>query len=337
MWAVAFFGALAVLLLTRSLFHFAWLLMVAGLLAAVLPDKRKQVLLAAVVPILVVALWYGKNYYLFGTFSSSTWFGLGFSNITTLAVNREELEPLVQRGELSEFALISRYQQMDRLFTSQQLPPTGVPVLDQVRKSTGQYNFNSQQLLAINRYYTADGIEVARTFPASYVLGLIISNRLFFSPSNMNLYFSAANREAVRPMERIFNPLLYGVSARPGLIQQPHFGFNGQSFLEVNTSLPLFVLWWAALGFGYLQIRRAVMTRDAEAMPRAIVTGFIVFTALYIYGVGTAFELAENYRYRWMVEPLFLILATAAVTSWLRAIVRGARRVGAKRPAAAGE
>lgn len=313
-WAVGFFGTLALLLLTRSLFHLVWMVAVAALLATALRSQWRQVLFAASIPILIVCLWYGKNYYLFGTFSSSTWFGLGLSNISTLAVTREELAPLVERGELSPFALVSRYQEIDRLFTSQQLTPTGIPVLDQIRKSSGDYNFNNLQLLMIDRYYTRDGFTVIKRFPASYVVGLIISNRLFFSPSNMNLYFNATNRAAVRPMEAIFNPLLYGVGARPGLIQQPHFGFTGQSFLEVNTSLLLIVAWLLLLGYGYARVRRAFLPEGCDDLPRAIVMGYIAFTMLYIYGVGTAFELAENYRYRWVVEPVTLVIAAVAIT-----------------------
>jgi hypothetical protein len=328
-WAVGFFFILAALLLTRSLFHIAWMVMVAGLLAVALWPQRRQVLLSAAIPLLLVGLWYGKNYYLFGTFSASTWFGLGLSNISTLAVTQEELRPLVEKGELSEFALVSRYKQIDRLFTSQELAPTGIPVLDQVRKSTGQYNFNSQQLLAINRYYTSDGLKVIRYFPASYVLSLTIANKLFFSPSSMNLYFSAANRAAVRPIEEIYGPLFYGVSARPGLIQQPTFGFHGKSWLEVNTSLVLFIAWWAVLGYGYVQARKAFVSKQRQLLPRAVVIGFMVFTSLYIYAVGTAFELAENYRYRWVVEPLTFVLVGTAMTHLVR-VVR--RRFGALLP-----
>jgi 4-amino-4-deoxy-L-arabinose transferase-like glycosyltransferase len=319
-WCAAFFWALALLLLTRSLFHLGWMILVTVLLTGALWERRKQVLVCAALPLLIIVLWYGKNYYLFGTFSSSTWFGLGLSNISTLAVTREELAPLVQRGQLSPFALVSRYTEMNQLFTSQQLEPTGVPVLDQVRKSTGQYNWNSQQLLAINHYYAHDGIEVIRTFPASYVLSWIIANRLFFSPSSMNLYFSPGNRAAAQPIEAVFNRLFYGVSSRPGLIQQPRFGFNRTAFLEVNTSAMLFVAWWLCLLYGYVQARQAVLGAQPSAKPRAIVIGFIVFTALYVYAIGTAFELAENYRYRWLVEPLFTVLATVAITQLLQAV-----------------
>ncbi len=317
-WCGAFFGILAALLLTRSLFHLAWMILIAVLLAATLWDRRRQVLLAAAIPLLVVGLWYGKNYYYFGTFASSTWMGLGLSNIATLVATREELQPLVAEGKLTPFALVSRYQQVDRLFTSQQLPPTGIPVLDQVTKSTGVYNFNNQQLIAINRYYTHDAVTVIRTYPFSYVVGLIIANRLFFSPSNMNLYFSEANRAAAQPMEKLFNPLLYGVGATPKRLQQPHFGFGKESFLEVNTSVPLMVLWVLVLGYGYVQARQAVMSGDPERRPRALVIGFILVSALYLYVVGTAFELAENYRYRFNIEPLFMVLTVTAATSLVR-------------------
>lgn len=318
-WCIAFFGILAALLLTRSLFHLAWMILIAALLAASLGGRR-QVLLAAIVPVLIVGLWYGKNYYYFGAFSSSTWMGLGLSNISTLVVTRDELQPLVNDGRLTRFALVSRYQQMNELFTSQQLPPTGIPVLDQVRKSSGVYNFNNQQLIAINRHYTHDAVTVIRTYPFSYVLGLVISNRLFFSPSNMNLYFSEANRAAAEPMERIFNPLLYGVGAAPKYLRQPHFGFQQTGILEVNTSFPLMMAWLLVLGYGYFQARQGLLSKDPERQPRAIMIGFIVITALYLYAVGTAFELAENYRYRFLIEPLFFVLAATAITALIRTV-----------------
>lgn len=321
-WCVAFFGILAALLLMRSLFHLAWMILIAALLVACQWERRRQVISAAVLPVLVVALWYGKNYYYFGAFSASTWMGLGLSNISTLVVTREELQPLVEDGRLTPFALVSRYEHIHALFRSQQLPPTGIPVLDQVRKSSGVYNFNNQQLIAINRFYTHDAITVIRTYPFSYVVGLVISNRLFFSPSNMNLYFSEANRAAVKPMERVFNPLLYGVDAQPGILKQPHFGFARPAHLEVNTSVRLIVLWVLVLGYGYIQARRGVMSGDPEQRPRALVIGFIVVTALYLYAVGTALELAENYRYRFNIEPLFFVLGATAATGLVRLLKR---------------
>jgi hypothetical protein len=280
----------------------------------------RQVLLAAAAPVLVVALWYAKNFYYFGSFSASTAMGLGLSNITTLVVPREQLAPLVEQGRLSKYALLSRYEHAYLLFWMETPERTGVPVLDEVMKTDGDYNYNNLQLVAVNRHFTADAIEVARTFPASYVIGLVMSNRLFFSPSNMNLYFSDDNRKAVRPMEHVFNPLLYGVGAKPRYMEQPHFGFIGRNEIEVRTSVPLIVAWIVLLGYGYVQARRGVMSTDENRKPRAIALGFIVLSAAYLYVVATTIELGENYRYRFLIEPLFMVLAVTAITDLVRRV-----------------
>jgi hypothetical protein len=316
--ALAFFTVLAALLLTRSIFHLGWMVLVVVLLALVMRRQWRQVVLAAALPVLVVALWYGKNYYYFGSFSASTIMGLGLSNITTLVVPRAELAPLVEQGRLSKYALLSRYDDTYLLFWLETPRRTGVPVLDEVMKTDGDYNYNNLQLVDVNRQLAADAIEVARTFPASYVLGLIRSNRLFFSPSNMNRYFSEANRRAVRPMEQVFNPLLYGVDAQPRYMEQPHFGFTGRIKIEVHTSVPLIVAWCLLLGYGYLQARRGIMSTEQDRWPRAIAIGFIVLSAAYLYVVATAVELGENYRYRFLIEPLFMVLAVTAATDLVR-------------------
>ena len=82
-----------------------------------------------------------------------------------------------------------------------------------------------------------DAIEVVRTFPASYVIGLIISNRLFFSPTNMNAYFSDANRRADTADGADLQPAaVRSVGARPAFMQQPHFGFVKRNDIGGNTS-----------------------------------------------------------------------------------------------------
>jgi hypothetical protein len=103
-------------------------------------------------------------------------------------------------------------------------------------------------------------------------------------------------------------------------LEQPHFGFSKESFLEVNTSVPMVVLLVLVMGYGYAQARQGVMSGDPERRPRAIVIGFIVVSALYLYAVGTAFELAENYRYRFNIEPLFMVLTATAATSLVRVV-----------------
>ena len=314
-WCAGFFTVLATLLLTRSLFHLMWMVGVVLLLTLLLRPRARQIAVSAVVPLLIVAFWYGKNLYYFGSFSSSSMLGLGLSNITTLLVPRDELAPLVRAGELSPFALVSRYQQADLLFASHQLPATGIAVLDQVKKSSGEYNFNHQSMPKVERYYRADGLRVIREFPASYAVGLLLSNSIYFSPASMNYYFTDANREAVQPIERWFNPILYGARPESRFMEQPHFGMTGEHSMEINPGWTLFAVWWLALAYAWRRARRAVIAGTIAQAPDAVVLGFVIVTAVYLYGVSTAVELSENSRYRFLMEPLMIVVITAALTT----------------------
>jgi hypothetical protein len=324
-WAVALFSVLAALVLTRGFFHLGWFALVVAYAAWAAP-VRLRVLKAAAVPLAVATLWYAKNYFYFGAFAGSTMFGLGLSNIGTLLATPEELTPLVESGAVSPLALVSRYEGAAVLFGTA-TEPTGVPVLDRPRKSTGDFNFNYRPLVEINEQYARDSFAVIRRYPASYVVGLLISNRLFFSPSSMNEYFSPQNRAAAKPFERVFNPMLYGVPAEPGYIAQPHFGFDQPPSLEVNTSVWLIV--WSALVvvLGWLRVRPAFLKQPVEDRVAAIAVGYLLFTMLYVYAVGTLVELGENYRYRFVAEPfLAVVTAVLATDSVRRLAARWTRR-----------
>ena len=59
--------------------------------------------------------------------------------------------------------------------------------------------------------------------------------------------------------------------------------------------------------------------------------GFIVLTALYLYVVATAIELSENYRYRFNIEPLFMVLTVTAATDLVRQAPRVACEIVSKK------
>jgi hypothetical protein len=266
----------------------------------------------------IATLWYAKNYFYLGTFAGSTMFGLGLSNIGTLLATRAELAPLVEQGAVSPYALVSRYQDVFRLFEATTDPPTGIPVLDRQWKSTGDLNFNYRPLAAISEHYAHDSFTVIRRYPASYVIGLLIANRLYFSPSSMNSYFSPENRAAAEPFERIFNPLVYGVGADTGYVGQPHFGFDQPYVLEVNTSVWLIA--WSALVvvLGWLRVRPAFFGGTVGDRMALITVGYLLFVMLYVYALGTLVELGENNRYRFVAEPFLAVVTAVLVTDCVR-------------------
>jgi hypothetical protein len=312
-WAFALFSVLAALVLTRGMFHLGWFVLIV-LYVGWAASNRRRIAAAAALPLVAATVWYAKNYFYFGTFAGSTMFGLGFSNIGTLTVPRADLEPLVERGVVSPLALVSRYDDVALFFAIENDPPSGIPVLDRPRKSDGSYNYNYRPLIAVNEQYARDSLAVIRQYPAGYVIGAIVANRLFFSPSSMNEYFSPQNRAAAKPFERLFNPVLYGVPAEPGFIVQPHFGFDAPASLEVNTSVWLIALWTAVFVLGWLRVRPAFFARTVEDRTACLTLGYLLFVMLYVHAVGTLVELGENYRYRFVVEP-FLAAATAVLAT----------------------
>lgn len=330
--AVLFFALLAALLLLRSLFHLVWFLITFLLLLAAVPAgrSRRQVLVGALGPLAVVTFWYGKNFLYYGAFAASTMLGLSLNNITTLTMTRAELAPLVEQGRLSPLAVVSRYSETNDLFSYGDQTPWGIPVLDAAKKSTGDFNYDKRSMIEVNRLMTSDGLIVARTFPFNYVIGIALANRLFFSPSSMNEYFSDENRQAAAPLEKWLTPLLYGVPAKPKYMIQPNFGFDAKPSLEVDTSLPLIFAWLILLPAGYLIARRWFFKGDSGARNASIVLGFMLLTILYVYLTSTMLELGENYRYKFLIEPMFLVLAVTCVTLFLRAVETGTRLRRAK-------
>jgi 4-amino-4-deoxy-L-arabinose transferase-like glycosyltransferase len=316
-WAAAMFVTLAALVLTRGLFHLGWLALVVAYVAWAAPD-RLRILKAAALPFAVATLWYAKNWFYFGTFAGSTMFGLGLSNIGTLTVPRADLQPLVEQGIVSPLALVSRYENVALLFAVANDSPSGIPVLDRPLKSDGEYNYNYLPLIALNRQYARDSLNVIRRHPAGYAIGVVIANRLFFSPSSMNEYFAAENRAAAKPFERVFNPVFYGVPAEPGYIAQPHFGFDVPPSLEVNTSAWLIALWVLVLVFGWLQVRPAFFARSCGDRAARITLGYLLFVMVYVHALGTLVELGENYRYRFAVEPFLAVAAAVIATDAVR-------------------
>jgi hypothetical protein len=318
-WWLAFFGLLATVALTRSLFHLIWFVTLAGFLLLVLPGRRRQVLLAALLPFALIAGWYGKNWVYYGTFAGSTMLGLGLANISTLTFEREELLPLVEDGSLSPFALVSRYEDRPALFSAPNYEPSGIAVLDQPQKISGEYNYNFLPIIEVSDRYEHDALTLIRRHPANYLFGVWLANRLYFSPTSMNEYFPDENETAVAPYEGIFNALLFGSHIEPRYTIQPHFGFDHEPSIEINPGPVLFVATLVLTGFGYLRTRRLFLSGPAASRSNDIVIAFLLANLLYVWATGTLLELGENYRYRYLTEPLyFVLLATGAHAAWLR-------------------
>lgn len=287
-----FFGVAAGVTWTRSLFHVAWLVLVAILLA--LGSRRpRAVLEAAAAPIAATLGLCAKNALLFGFFGTSSWLGMSLAKGTTFALPREEREALISSGELSPFARVTTrpaFPDVRDLPPFEAAAPTGVPALDRVRRLGGATNYNQLSWVRVSREYLRDAKVVLRRDPSVWLFSVGEALTLYFRPSCEDGVLLPGNRRAVAAWEALYDRVVLA---------------------DFGLSWTLLVVHAAALAWGgWFLLARGVRATDPE---RGLVL-FAWLTVAWVAAVGNLLEVGENNRFRWAVDPLAVGLVVHAVS-----------------------
>lgn len=325
--AVAFFSLLALVCLTASLFHLGWLILLAALLLPTIGAGRSRRIfaLAALAPIVVVALVYAHRAARFGTFSTSSWMGMSLARVAT------SLTPLDERRAIAEthpeLALLARPPFSPPDAYGEWLrgaPATGVAALDQTTKSTGAPNYNHSLYLRVSAAYLAATRAWILRFPDRYVEGVGAAHMLYLRGAADSNWLGD-NRRRLGPFVPAWDLVMSG-QLRP---------FD-------NRLGPGAVAWWWALGLPVLlivatrkiakrlphelsaapgPIRHAPAARSPDAAPdtppdaargNLSLAVYLLATVVWVAVVGNWLELGENNRFRFLTEPLVWLL-----TGWV--------------------
>src|SRR5208337_3586455 len=172
--------------------------------------RRKSVLLAAALPLLIVLGLYTKNWILFGAFSGSTWLGMNMDTITAHQLTGREARDLIGRGVISPVSLLDVGSPIELYRPYIQTPArTGIPVLNDCVTSTGATNFNCLAFLQIQHIYTRDGLALLRTYPVVYLRSLEAAWFTYFLPAGDFPSFDL-NRPRIRAIDRFWNVVFFG-------------------------------------------------------------------------------------------------------------------------------
>lgn len=282
----------AMLALTWSLFHLIWLLGLVLTLALLRRQDWRKVLTAAAIPLLVVTLWYGKNFVQFGQFTGSTWFGMNFSRMANAAVTRPERQVLYDRGAISAVSFIRPFRTPDKYCGTVPLPPpTGIPVLDQEMKPSGVPNFNNSLFIALSRQYGRDAFKIVAAYPTAYPRSLVESYRRYFRPSSVYSY-------------------LDGNAAHIGAL------VRAQRLLNAGWLLALGYVVAFIVGIAML-FRRSLL--GAHRLPLL----FLWFNIVWVTIAANAIEVGENNRFRFVADPLVLAFLVAVAVALARRLPKG--------------
>ncbi len=306
-YAFGFFTGMLIVVLTRSLFHAVWVIAITSMIFYFAKADRKLLFKAALVPLMLIGLFYAKNIVQFGSLTGSTWFGQHLARVTTEQVSEETRKDLVAQGKLSPAALIPAFSDLDcyqSLSVDRHL--TGIPALDQTAKVGGAVNFNCVQYIQISEMYKRDALYVASHMPAVLATSIVKSS-FFYARSPAEFYMLRTRVEKLGAYDPIFRAVVYGeLASYPDHTTKGTSGYQRQMLL----STPWFMLLLIPMMLLYAArfVIRTLRTKEADAAQITML--FITVNLLFVSVIANIFEMGENNRIRYMMDPMFLLLGS---------------------------
>ena len=318
-----FFALLGVLVLTRSVFHLFWYAFFVLVLVCHRSAASRRIIAAAILPFVLILSLYVKNYCVFGRFTTSTWLGPSLAKISTWMLPDAERVALARSHQLSGAALINPFLYSPGQFHPlvPPVPETGIPVLDQVKRSTGPVNANNLTFVAASDLYRDDALYVIRSFPRTYLKGVSWAYIVFFEPASASALL-AKNIRAIERWTHLCALFLYG-SGMPTVPSVP------EPVEAAYMGVFLIAAYAIALAYGIGQVWRLLCRPDSRTA-RTVTLAYLCLNVLYVMVVCNALEVGENNRFRFPTEPLVVALLAACITDAVR------RWKGRRHPAAAG-
>lgn len=326
-----FFITLAAIVLIRSMFHIAWFIFITAGLAFALRktdlNLAKKTLACAFIPFIIIFSFYAKNYYQFNSFSLSSWFGMNFAKMAIFSLTPAQRIEAVQGKKVSPLFLQSPFSPLDSYeIDLAKIPLTNIPVLDQLTDSNGKNNFNNIAYLEISRKYLSDSLNAIKEYPYSYINGVTRSFFFYFVPaSEYPLLYDNSNsiKGFIELFEKVFylrfkhddwNKLYYNYA----------WNFKKSEMLS-NVSYTLLIICPVLFIMGiyrlFLWLKRSGSTLSNDEnteLSLKITFAYIIFNIFYVTLAGNLVEIGENNRFRFMIDPFYLILFGYFIDGFLK-------------------
>jgi len=283
---ILFTSAATLVMMTRSVFHPLWLVAACVVLLPFVRSRGKF-LLACAVPLVIVNLWFLKNYHVVGSYAGSTWLGMSLTKRWPLS--QKEVAELKSRGALPAFWQRRPFQEPANF------EPFGFfrgeehlhPALDAPYKSNGEPNFNHRDYVAISDAMLAGDRYLIRHYPVRYARRVATAFLLFVQPGPNSVHFLVDyDFDRVHRYRDAWTRYLFwgGPVTRPIRMFAP----------PPNLGLVLFPI---------LLLAGAHAARRGSGL-----YAFLLVTIVWVAAVANLIEIGENDRMRWEVEPFLAIL-----------------------------
>jgi hypothetical protein len=308
--AFILFLLVAILVLSRGIFHPLWMLLLLATLFAVERGRRQLLLRAALVPSLLVLLVVLRNLILFHSFTSNG--SMQPMNMAVMTVQR--MPPRLRDRLISEKKLTpaSSYSIVSPLAAFRPyIPPprtTGIPALDEETKRSGWVNFNHRSYLDIGEVYGRDANYALLHYPRYYLDAVGENFARYVTPSDQSDPFNTRRNKN----GRLLDPLSRGYD----LIFAGQFRNHGTAWWHV-LGMPL-LLGFALFFVGRGTVQRRLFATAAPPPERAdeLTVLYMLYCILSVSLVTILFSYGDHNRYRFKVSPFYCVLI-ALFAQWL--------------------
>ncbi len=311
--------------LTRTLFHPAWL--VALLLVSWWTVRRsvdtRTIVLTVAMPLVLVGGWMVKNEVMFDRPTLSSWFGMNLQRAVAPIATDDQLDTWAAAGGISE--ITAAYPSGFVSFSAYE-PYVGECLRAGDHASTDNLtrqgplaipNFNAQCYLPVYDIAQHDAEWLIVHHPSLYLEGRWWATRAWVMEAPPPLIPTSSLYDALRPVYRVAQlglPLSLP-SIRIGDL--PWGAVDVPAHLSLLQALATMLVIGAGVRAAWRRLRRRPSSRWIQV---EIVAALIVGWNLV---VGVLFELGEQFRFRAVTDPI-----TMSIAAWLvwRMIVRVRRQ-----------
>ena len=288
------------LCLTRSMYHLLWLVLVgAVLLYRVRKTNAFSKLLAGLsFCLLLTAGWYCKNYMIFGQFSASSWIGMNFARTVFYdhySADSSRIETIEPFSDLRYYRPFI-HEDAEKKFA-------GLDDRDLIQevKNDSLRNLNQIDYLEISREYMAASKAYIKAQPFHYAKNVLKAGITFFAPATRYPY---SEPEAAKIK---YYDLLYSFN-----LSELAKGLRQRKIALLISAIPKMLVYLAVF---WILLNDAYRRKEMTALNL-----FIFCTIGFVFLVSSLIEHSENMRFRYEIEPLFLVLLGQALAIWRKPV-----------------
>jgi hypothetical protein len=320
------FGALGMLVLMRGTFHLAVFVATLGAVLLLRRKNAQTILRGALVPAICVMLVYGKHIGLYhGVVIGGLYRGVNLSSIHMSMLSERAIADLQKEGAISAACPrdIHSSVRLDLLLHRGgfKVEKTGVPLLDDLTKSTGATNWHATAAKVVGETCANAAVVLHQRYPEIYGKGIKLNLDRYMHSSDRVWPFlregdGKTNADKLRAWNKWVDEHIALDPAGERWSRPIFFG------LVLGILAPLYSI----ARYLRLYFKAKKRGRIVRVPATVFVTTFIAGVVLYASSVVVLYSTGDHNRYRAEVMQLAWIASVALVITLSKAALRRARR-----------